>query len=101
MKGQILRRLVKHGFTPLHIACQEGYVHIAEYLLSRGVDINTTIMHDGRTPLHAAAGGMTGSEVGGGHLDMVKFLVTRGASINHRESKGNIGTQLGIALWTH
>ena len=78
------------------IACQEGHVHIAEYLLSRGVDINTT-MHDGRTPLHVAAG----TESGGGHLDMVKFLVTRGASINHRDSVWKHCTKHCITIWTH
>ena len=32
---------------------------------------------------------LAGTESGrGGHLDMVKFLVTRGASINHRDSEG-------------
>ena len=54
VKGQILRRPLMHGCTPLHAACQEGHVHIAEYLLSRGVDVNAT-MHDGRTPLHVAS----------------------------------------------
>ena len=47
-------------------------------------------MHDGRTPLHVAAG----TETGGGHLDMVKFLVTRGASINHRDSEGRTALKL-------
>ena len=39
--------------TPLHIACQEGYSHIVEYLISNGANINAADS-DGWTPLHIA-----------------------------------------------
>ena len=38
-----------HGWTPLHIASQEGHVQVVRVLLDRGADIKKATV-DGRTP---------------------------------------------------
>lgn len=43
------------GATPLYLACQEGHLHVVEYLVKDcGVDVHLRAQ-DGMTPLHAAA----------------------------------------------
>ncbi|MBA3536995.1 MAG: ankyrin repeat domain-containing protein [Tatlockia sp.] len=41
------------GLTPLHFAIKEGYIKIAEFLLSKGADVNA-VDNDKQTPLHYA-----------------------------------------------
>ncbi len=43
----------RHRLTPLHTACDSGYVHLAKLLLQHGANINAK-QRDGRTPLHRA-----------------------------------------------
>lgn len=52
-------RCVNHqtvlGATPLYLACQEGHLHVVEYLMNDcGADVHLRA-HDGMTCLHAAA----------------------------------------------
>lgn len=52
-------RCVNHqtgtGATPLYLACQEGHLHLVEYLVNDcGADVHLRA-HDGMTCLHAAA----------------------------------------------
>ena len=42
------------GYTPLHRACYNGHVRVANMLLARGAKIDATDK-DERTPLHYAA----------------------------------------------
>jgi len=42
------------GFTPLHVAGQEGHVEVVRELLNHGANVNTA-KKDGSIPLHAAA----------------------------------------------
>lgn len=43
------------GATPLYLACQEGHLHVVEYLVRDcGADVHLRAQ-DGMTPLHAAA----------------------------------------------
>ncbi len=62
------------GCTALHVACQDGHLHIAQYLLEQQ-KANYLPMDNGMTPLHIAASM--------GKTDIVKFLITQfGRDIN-------------------
>jgi ankyrin repeat protein len=71
-------------------ACEFGRTSIVDFLLRRGIDINTKLKHHGQTGLHWAAYS--------GHVDTVKLLLEHGAPIDAKdESYG--GTPLGWALY--
>lgn len=56
------------GATPLYLACQEGHLHVVEYLVKDcGADVHLRAQ-DGMTPLHAAAHM--------GHHSLVVWLVS-------------------------
>lgn len=59
------------GATPLYLACQEGHLHVVEYLVNgHGADVHLRA-HDGMICLHAAAHM--------GHQAVVVWLVSREA----------------------
>lgn len=61
------------GATLLYLACQEGHLHVAEYLVKEcGADVHLRA-HDGMTCLHAAAHM--------GHEAVVVWLVSRKTQI--------------------
>lgn len=69
------------GATPLYLACQEGHLHVVEYLLKDcGADVHLRAQ-DGMTPLHAAAHM--------GHYELVVWLVSKTFTFLHtcRKSK--------------
>lgn len=61
------------GWTPLHLAAEEGRKDVAELLIAKGADMNARDA-EGWTPLHWAAYF--------GHDDVVELLVTKGADGN-------------------
>ena len=63
----------KRRNTPLHVAAWHGKLKSAQYLLSKGANVNSKQVKGG-TPLHRAALN--------GKLDMVKLLLKAGADIN-------------------
>ncbi|DBA01011.1 TPA: hypothetical protein N0F65_006272 [Lagenidium giganteum] len=67
------------GHMPIHTAAYHGRVRMLEYLLDRGIDVNTTGPRD-NTPLHFAASQ--------GHDEAVRFLVNRGANPAMRNRNG-------------
>ncbi|SOV78043.1 acyl-CoA-binding protein, putative [Plasmodium sp. gorilla clade G3] len=67
------------GLTPLHYACDRGYIDIVKYLVHQGANINVEDSY-GDTPLHMAAY----SE----KLNVVDFLKSVGADINKTNSEG-------------
>ncbi|CAH0390689.1 unnamed protein product [Bemisia tabaci] len=69
-----------HGFSPLHWACKEGHLKIAELLIQRGGRVNATNRGDD-TPLHLAAAH--------GHEDIVLLLLRNRADINFTNEHGN------------
>ena len=64
----------QQGFTPLHVAAQEGYIKVAELLIAKGANVNTSGRLIGTTPLDSAA--LLG------HKEMVELLIDSGADIN-------------------
>jgi ankyrin repeat protein len=77
---------MKDGFA---WACEFGRASIVEFLLQRGMDVDTKLKHHGQTGLHWAAYG--------GHADTVKVLLEHGATVEARDQKFG-GTPLEWAL---
>ncbi|MDR1925635.1 MAG: ankyrin repeat domain-containing protein [Planctomycetaceae bacterium] len=85
IKGHNIRKvklLVENGFdvnaymegeTPLCLAIKHYDEDIANYLISKGADVNADCA-DGWTPLHIAAEN--------GHVDILNTLISHGANIN-------------------
>jgi hypothetical protein len=59
---------------PLHLAARGGHRDVAEFLISKGADINMTYNDPGWTPIQYAASS--------GQSDMIVFLVQKGAKID-------------------
>ena len=70
----------------LIMAARYGRDEVVRYLVASGVDVAAS---DGMTALHWAAGG--------GHLDMMKLLIERGAPLEKKNVYG--GTVLDSTLW--
>ena len=68
-----------YGRTPLHLACLNGAMDCAEYLIQKGADINARA-GNGMTPLHLA--------VIGNRLEMTGYLMDHKADGNIRDKAG-------------
>lgn len=66
------------GCTALHIASQNGALHVVQWLLSQDVDVDAVDSWD-ETPLHVAARN--------GHVDVCDCLVAHGASVHAVNAK--------------
>lgn len=84
-EGQADSKQLEYGFA---WACEYGHVDVAELLLAHGVEINGLYL--GQTGLHWAAIGA--------RIDVLKFLLDRGASTEARNVYG--ATPLGQAQWS-
>ncbi len=69
------------GWTPLHEACNHGYLEVVQTLLDNGAAIND--------PGGTHCGGVTPliDAVINGHTDVVSLLVERGADLSVRNSE--------------
>ena len=76
----------RDGNTLLHYSCENGHFPIVKYLISKGVDIETT-NHERKTPLHIATEH--------NNLPIIKYLISKGAKIDAQNS--NSRTPLHIA----
>ncbi len=70
-------------------ACEFGRLAVVEFLLEHGVRADMTLRADGVTPLHWAALG--------GHPEVLRILLARGADVNARET-GFDGTPVQWAM---
>ncbi|KAM7448499.1 BRCA1-associated RING domain protein 1 [Porites harrisoni] len=68
------------GWTPLHEACNHGYLAIAELLLDHGAMIDIPGGFDHDMPLHDA--------VTNGRLEIARLLLSRGAPLDVRNKRG-------------
>jgi ankyrin repeat protein len=91
----LVQQFVEQGATKAAMelgflwACEYGRTDVVEYLLAKGVDIDTQA-NTGMTGLHWA--------IVGGDLEIIKLLVARGARLDILNRYG--GTALGQALWS-
>ncbi|RLN00251.1 hypothetical protein C2845_PM06G33090 [Panicum miliaceum] len=101
------------GITPLHLAAGQGHCEIAEYLLSKGANVDP-ICQDGEAPLHiAACRGMlrmaganinTGSRVTPlsvaarkGLADCINCLLSKGANPNEPDEDGKLPIEIAAS----
>jgi ankyrin repeat protein len=71
-------------------ACEFGRTNVVDFLLQKGIEINTRLRHNRQTGLHWAALC--------GHAETAKLLLDRGASIDLKDESYN-GTPLEWALY--
>ncbi|MDM5312630.1 ankyrin repeat domain-containing protein [Peribacillus frigoritolerans] len=77
---EILGTMTSFG-TWLHVAAKKGHFGIVEYLIHKGIDVNTKGDIFDASPLRVAAGA--------GHLEIVKYLIEAGAELDVTLAKGN------------
>ncbi|GAW10015.1 ankyrin repeat protein [Lentinula edodes] len=63
-------------YTPMHAAASYGHIHVLEYLISRGGDVNV-IDSDGDTPIYTVE-----------NIDTAQYLVDKGATIDRVNEEG-------------
>lgn len=86
-----MNRRTRSGASPLYLACQEGHLHLAQFLVKDcGADVHLRAL-DGMSALHAAAAR--------GHYSLVVWLVRgRGARVRAGEvQEGSPPSQRGLA----
>ena len=72
-----------NGFTLLHGAADHAHLEVVQFLLERGLDVNSRSA-DGYTPLHAAANGYFTNEVQDEvqYVAVIQQLLAHGAKVN-------------------
>ncbi|KAF9048720.1 ankyrin repeat-containing domain protein [Panaeolus papilionaceus] len=63
-------------YTPMHAAASYGHIHVLEYLISHGGDVNVTD-EDGDTPLYSVE-----------NLQTARYLVEHGAAVDRQNLEG-------------
>jgi cytohesin len=71
----------KAGHTPLFYAASAGQMHVVEFLISKGADVNAKDNRGGETPLFYAGDA--------GWKNVVELLIEKGADINIRGHDGS------------
>ncbi|KAF8639413.1 hypothetical protein AX17_001504 [Amanita inopinata Kibby_2008] len=66
----------ENTYTPIHAAASYGHLHVLDYLISKGGDVNITD-DDGDTPLYTVES-----------TETARFLIDHGAAIDHRNNDG-------------
>lgn len=88
--GADINKVDAKGRTPLYWAALQGSRSVAEYLISRGAQIEKGAdWKDDDTPLHVASGK--------GYTDVVALLLDKGANVNKENRVGQ--TPLHLAAW--
>jgi ankyrin repeat protein len=87
LKSSATKQQMKDGFA---WACEFGRTEVVDFLLQRGMKLDTKLKHDGQTGLHWAALS--------GHAATVKLLLEWGAPVDALDVT-HAGTPLGWALY--
>ncbi|KAJ3998950.1 ankyrin [Lentinula boryana] len=66
----------ENSYTPMHAAASYGHIHVLEYLISRGGDLNITDS-DGDTPIYTVE-----------NIETAQYLVDKGATIDRVNEEG-------------
>jgi ankyrin repeat protein len=77
INGEILETYNSETCTPLHVAATAGHLEILQYILKKGVNINSVCGTQKRTALHLAALY--------GRTDTVRYLIQNGASLYSKD----------------
>ena len=77
-----------YGYTPLHLAAEEGAKGVVELLLARGADVNAKT-DSGMTPLHSASISSWASTSVHDMKGVVGTLSARRANVNARDTDGD------------
>ena len=77
------------GWTPLHIAAQQGHQKVIKYLLERKVDVNIRTRHGFTLPMIAAYYG---------HLDVIMMLMNTGTGVDINLATHDGTTPVSIAV---
>jgi len=94
-KYKVSTKILKDGRSVLHDATQNGYLKLLEYLLPF-CDINVKNEEDGLTPLSLA---VVSNAIQDEHrINLVNFLINRGANVNEKNKEGNTPLALSIMV---
>ncbi len=63
--------------TPLHLACEKGFLDIAKLLVGKGASLDARTKKNERTPIHLA--------FLKGHFDITQYLITCGANVTAKD----------------
>ncbi|KAH9928602.1 ankyrin repeat-containing domain protein [Fomitopsis serialis] len=66
----------ENTYTPMHAAASYGQLHVLDYLVSKGGDVNITD-NDGDTPLYVVE-----------NIETARWLVEHGATVERQNSEG-------------
>lgn len=77
--GVKVKQTGKNGFTPLHVACQNGHEEVVKILVDKVDNVNQA-NKNGFTPLIVACQD--------GHEEVVKILIDKGAKVNRANENG-------------
>jgi ankyrin repeat protein len=79
--GASIEAINEEGYTPLHVAAEDGLEKCIEILISFGASVHATTEEGGDTPLHLAAEN--------GHVESVKILLLSGANPLSKNKQGH------------
>ncbi|XP_041378055.1 E3 ubiquitin-protein ligase MIB2-like [Gigantopelta aegis] len=88
-KGTANSKMVKHLFTPLHIAVNNNHVQCARLLIVEGSASLNSGDENGVTPLHLACHSA--------YYESAELLAEKGASLNLKDKLGNTPLHLAVA----
>lgn len=80
----------KNWTTPLHVAASQGFVDIADFLLTKGADVNS-LDHEGNTPLLLAVNKV-------GSCDMLNLLLSYSAELDLRDKQGTTALMKAVEV---